>query len=97
MRTMPAPGTTTCQRIDSAMVFVSGIAVPAVRLGSFLEQLRSSHEHLADPLAWPAALLEAAFRRTFGVPVAVTRYAFGSAVAFHVRLAGQGLERQPVA
>lgn len=97
MRTMPAPGTTICQRIDGAMVFVSGIAVPPERLGSFLEQLRSSHEHLVDPLAWPAPLLEAAFRRSFGIPVSVTRYEFGSAVAFHVRLVEQALSRQPVA
>jgi hypothetical protein len=101
MRNEARDQATICRRVDSALVFVTGIGIGADRLSAFLEEFRDSHASLADPLAWPASSLEAAFRRAFGVPVSVRRYAFDPAhpgIAFYIRRAAGGdLEQRPVA
>jgi hypothetical protein len=93
-------GGTICRRIEDALVFVTGIGVGADRLSAFLEEFRDSHASLADPLAWPVTSLESAFRRSFGLPISVKRYAFDPShpgVAFYIRLAERDREERPVA
>ena len=87
-----------CQRIGEALVSVTGAAITRERLGSFLEELRDSHETLADPVSWPAPVLAAAFSRRFGVAVTAERYAVDTSppgVAFHIRVSAASDATEP--